>query len=597
MRIKNVRNTEQQSAKPGATGKTSTTTRSPEEVLTPEQALFASYCGSAKTDKNETYQDHYFEHKNLDSAEYAFGGDEPRWQFMIRLDPNLQNLSAAAEALSGVLLKYKLNFKLFHPAKTHPAAGYDPVKDYTLTCPESFAETPDLDLDKVNQYRVGQELRVEIGNERFQYDAPTYKKIMLECIKALQYESVKFGCLNAPMGTIDVPCEEGIPPVISYGYYKPLTESESQQRYSVLPREEYNPEHGDDPLEGIKLNKTDFISAGIDLTRLKEDGKRRIDEQKKHIEEARTAISAELRSLREAPENAQYRLADKETLAANMPLIPEDKHQPYMDKSYIQKLSKLGTDFDDFLREEQRATCEDFESNPFAMAFFNTHPLATPAHLAAKDLKKMQILYLRLHHLEYEQKCLGATLLSIEGNLSSVFTQLSSKSRQWQANNIPLRQSILSLGKEMAKLPEAEQKSPLYMDIVNYLNNALPTKFRLENITSTEAAQDQSEEARKARLRTQLNAIAEKLHGKGPTWGKVLGALLIVGGLLLGGLCVAALIPSLGLSSLPGFTLSTWMVASGAGFFGFTAAVGVGACLYSRDTGPSKTVQTIAAAL
>ncbi len=95
-----------------------------------------------------------------------------------------------------------------------------------------------------------------------------------------------------------------------------------------------------------------------------------------------------------------------------------------------------------------------------------------------------------------------------------------------------------------------------------------------------------------------IDNLVKKLGGKGPMWGKVLGIVLIISGILLGTACAASMIATGMGSSIPagfGITYSSSLLATGFSFFGI--AVG-GTTLYaSRDTGISKTVQNVACAM
>ena len=579
-----------------------------DEDLSPQVAFQHKYYKPTENADDEF--DQYIRHPSNDpNREYTVAYGTAEWQFQIRLAPNKNNLKKAAVALSEVLEQYNLDYKLLRLAGPTPTPGYDPVQDYNA----DLAKNPHPDLDRINRHRLGQEFCVKLSyssqSEQFQYTPEEYKKIMLECLKTLQDNEVQFGSLIAPMGALNIPSDKGIPPLISYSLITPAVAT--NKRNNVIPSSEHNPNQYPDPLEDVKITTADLLRHGINVAALQENCRERITRQEQHFNEAVKNIALEFKDIWDKREHP-IRLSILAPEPSSIPLNPANQHAPFLKKNQINLIredKEKQDNYDQSIKDERDETILDYEENPFAIAFLKKHvfdniPFNSKKEIDARidamvkqDLKRMQILYLRLVHLEHEQKSLKNTLIFLQGELPNITKKLSEQLRKWQPVNIPLRSAFEGLITDLDQLPKTEDNLNTRLEIIDFIDSALPAQFRPDNPYaqySTKAEDFNSDEERRAFLRSKLLTLAKKLDGKGPTWGKVLGAVMIVAGILLGTLCLLTLIPSLGLSAFPGVTLSTGMVLGGASFFAATSVAGAIGCYASRDTGASKSAHTLA---
>jgi hypothetical protein len=525
--------------------------------------------------------------------------------------------------------KHNLEYKLLKLAGNTPTSGYDPTLDYNL----EFATHPRPDIDRLNRHCLGQEFCIKIalstikskmGRWPYQYTPNRYKKIILQCIKQLQLFEVEFGSFVAPMGANNIPCEKGIPPLASYSLasFKFIPKPKSDTRHNVLPSREHNPNDYLDPFLNVKITLDDLKRYKIDIEALKEDGKERIKRQDGRLYLGTLDSESLLLYIWKNQIKRSFIHPELETV----PLVPENEHQPFIPEDTPRPISDNERDaYAEFIESEKFKTIQDFQDNPFALSFIKKHLMDHEEvskfrseirndlsdadfsyrllfELVTNNLKAMQILYLRLIHIEHEQKNLKNTLIFMDDVLPQLTTTLQRQLKLWQNYNEPLIRYYTQTFKELDKLPNAgsEENLKIRMEIIDFFDSALPSKFRLKNTFANYVGNSEttdSEENRKALLCAKLKTLAQRLDGKGPTWGKILGILLIVGGLLVGTLTLLSLIPSLGLTAIPGVTLSTSMILGGASFFGGVAVAGAITSYCSRDTGLSKEVQNLASAV
>jgi len=579
-----------------------------------------------KYDNEVTVDQYVSESMNDPLLEYLTPYGEQDWQIQLRLHPSQDNLRRAALALLPIMEEHNLEYKLLKLAGDTPSLGYDPTLDYNL----EFATHPRPDIDRPNRHCLGQEFCIKIALSSiknkaglwpyYQYTPNRYKNIVLQCIKQLQVLGIQFGSFVAPMGANNIPCEKGIPPLASYSLTGPKPKSDA--RHTVLLSRDHNPNNYLDPFHNVKITYKDLERHEIDIEALKADGKKRIEKQSDHLQLGTSECEIILLYIWKYRTLRSFKHPELETV----PLVPENEHQPFIPADAPRPLSDSQRDaYSEFIESEKFKTIQDFQENPFALSFIKKHLMDHEAvrnfrsklsneisdadfsyrllfELVTNNLKAMQILFLRLIHIEHEQKNLKNSLIFMDDVLPQLTETIQIKLKSWQNYNEPLIQYYIRTFKELDKLPNAgsEENLKIRMEIIDFFDSALPSNLRLTNTFAnytSNSEHTESEENRKAVLCAKLKNLAQTLDGKGPTWGKVLGLLLIVGGLLVGTLTLLSLIPSLGLTAIPGVTLSTSMILGGASFFGGVAVAGAITSYCSRDKGLSKEVQNLASAV
>lgn len=173
-----------------------------------------------------------------------------------------------------------------------------------------------------------------------------------------------------------------------------------------------------------------------------------------------------------------------------------------------------------------------------------------------------------------------------------------------QIQDIELRQGLFKLSKELKKRLESREKNLADLEQGNeiltlLLSNSKINPTQLVSLSSPSLPEDfdtdsdfESEEEIESKFKSDLKVMIRKLESKGPTWGKVLGAILIIAGVLLGLASFATMIPSFSTSVAAVPVAVTW-VLSGCAFF--STSIGAAAEYLSADeaTDISTAVQTV----
>ena len=206
---------------------------------------------------------------------------ERMWEFRISLIPTQENLKKAGNLLANIFegLAFKI-LLLNKPGKTK-------VEEIDWDGTRTFADNSDRDQcgkEFCVYMRYDPKKKNDLATKGYEKSPEQWKALILKALAALvdPKNGIDFGYALPTTGDTTVPVHGFYISPVTYTSFKPF-----DNRHGILLQSHHNPKKFDDPLREVVFTEKDFLTAGVDLNRLKMAQVKRIAYQRERLNQSK----------------------------------------------------------------------------------------------------------------------------------------------------------------------------------------------------------------------------------------------------------------------------------------------------------------------
>ena len=324
---------------------------------------------------------------------------DQEWQIRIPVALTRENIAKAATALAKLRFDSTdfPGFKLIMPGANFDSTTWSGMHSSTGSDRDQRGKELNIFIPKWN-------------SDQSEFSKEQYAGFIAGMLGAFDKASVEldFSRVCTPIDERSILCDDpSITLPIFYSAFKPW-----QGEHGILLAQSYNPENHTDPLEGMKVTRSDLERGGVDLNKYSPDATAAyISQQKQGLNAAKDTWLADYQALIAEAEKAD----ESESYRTDKTKWPRQRDS---DSNPIRDAASLNTIYE--------ASRQEF----FSLAGDCEHSFPENAHVFTEDQitknfqcnpYKMQCLFRRFHHMKREEQAIESyshILLHIDSYIS-----------------------------------------------------------------------------------------------------------------------------------------------------------------------------------